>query len=324
MKKLLALLLVVLMAVSVTACVPTPGNINDLVNDAINDLENEVVDNIEDNFNDDDNDDIIDNNDDDDDNTDETFSVDFGGNFTSQVVYDKNNIKVTAEEMTYEEYYGPTISLLVENNSSKNINVSAKDTTVNNIVFNTYFYVDINAGKKSYEDMYFYESDLKTCGIDKIGTIEFVLEIDEQETYDDIDKSGVISLVLDNSVSLAPAPKGDKIYSKNGVTVYSEACKDEDDDYYDYVTRFFVVNESDKYVTVSCQDVSVNGFMVDPYCSVSVPAGKMAYQNMYFYISDLEDNKIKNIEEVEFIFNVYDYNTYDNIDKSETITIKAN
>ena len=319
MKKLLALLIVAIMAISLTACVPTPGDINDIVNDALNELENDVIPDSDldaDNNNDSDADT-------DSDNTDENVSVDVNSSIAEQVVYDENNIKVTATELTYEEYYGPTISFLVENNSDKDISVSTENVTVNNIVFSAYMYSDLKAGKKAYSDMSFYETDLASYGITEIGTIEFNLHIYETDTYDDIDDSDVIKLIVNDDVSFVPAPKGDKIYSKNGITVYTEKCNKEDDDYYDYVTRLFIVNESDKYISVRCEDVSVNGFMLDPYCSAAVPAGKMAYSNLYFYQSDLDDNKIDKIEEVEFYLDIYDYNTYDDIDESEVITIKA-
>lgn len=322
MKKLLALLLVALMAVSLVACVPTPGDLNDIVNNAINDLENDVNSNdngngLDINIGDDDDDDN-------DDNDQDSVSVNINGSVTEQVVYNENDIKVTVEELTYEEYSGPTLSFLVENNSDKDITVSSQNVTVNNIVFSAYMYADVNSGKKSYEEMSFYESDLISYGITEIGKIEFSFNIYEQETYDDIDDSDIITLVVNDKVEFVPVPKGEKIYSENGITIYTEKCDREDDDYYDYVTRFFVVNESDKYATIRCEDVSVNGFMIDPYCSVSVPAGKMAYTNLYFYESDLESNKIDDIEVVEFYFDIFDYNTYDDIDESDTITINVN
>lgn len=322
MKKLLALLLVALMAVSLVACVPTPGNLNDIVNNALNDLENDA--NID---NDSDLDLIIgedyDDDDDTDDNTKETVSVNFNDSVTEQVVYDENDIKVTVEEMTYEEYYGPTLSFLIENNSTKDISLSTENVSVNNIAFYSYMYADLKAGKKSYEDMSFYESDLASYGITEIGTIEFSFNIYEQDTYDTIDDSDIIKLVINDKVNTIPTPQGDKIYSANGITVYSETPTKEDDDYYDYVSRFFVVNETDKYITLRCEDVSINGFMIDPYSSTSVPAGKMAYWDFYFYKSDLESNKIKTIEEVELYFHIYDYNTYDTITDTDTIIINV-
>lgn len=327
MKKLLALLMVALMAISLAACVPTPGDINDLVNDALSDLESDVQNDIDTdldlNIGTEDTDSDVEVDDNADSNTDETVSVNFNANMAEQVVYDENDIKVTATEITYEEYYGPQISFLVENNSKKDVSVSTQNVCVNNYVFSAYMYADVNAGKKAYSELSLYESDLAAYGITELGTVELQLHIYELETYDTIDDSDVIKLVINEGVTSTPAPKGEKIYSGNGVTVYAEECTKEDDDYYNYVTRFFMINETKKNVTLRCEDVSVNGFMVDPYCSISIPAGKMGYTDLYFYQSDLESNKIKEIEEVEFYFDAYDSTTYDDLFESDTITIEV-
>lgn len=321
MKKLLAILLVALMAVSVAACAPSPSDLNNIVNDALNGLQSEIENNIDSDI---DTDFGNDNDDNDDTDTDETVSVNFNSNLGEQVVYDKNNIKVTVTEITYEEYYGPTLSLLLENNSAKDITISSENVSVNNIVCNAYMYEDVNAGKKTYADMSFYESDLTSVGITEIGTIEFFLHIYEQETYDTIDDSDVIKLVVNENVTAAPVSNGEKIYSKNGITIYNEKPTMEDDDYYDYVSRFFIVNETNTDISISTDDVSVNGFMINPYCSETVPAGKMAYTSLYFSKTDLEDNKIKEIEEVELSFSIYNSESYDTIDDTDAIIIKAN
>ena len=325
MKKIIALLMVMVLAVSLAACVPTPSDVTDIVENAFNNIgsDNETKDNDADD--DYDLDINIGDNDVDinigDDTTAPTVAIDFNSNMAEQVIYNKGNIKVTASELTYKEYYGPTLSLLVENESDKNVTVSTQNLCVNNMVFSSYLYADVNSGKKVYEDLHLYESDLKNMGITAIGTIEFTLDIYETDTYDDIDESDVIKLVIDYKVSVVPVISGDKLFSKNGFSVYAQAPISEDDDYYTYVKRLLVVNESNKNVYVRCQDVSVNGFMIDPYCSTTVPAGKAGYTNLYFSNDELEKNKIKSIEEVELYFAVQDSDTYDEICKSDVLTL---
>ncbi len=333
MKRLLALLMVALMAVSLAACVPTPGDLSDLVNDALDNAENKIEENI--NKNDtnldiqiggDDGDvdvDVdLDFDDDDDDDAVSNSPINLG-TLTQQVIVDDKGIKITAEEITYEEYYGPQINFLIENNSDKDIYISSGMVSVNNVVFANYFSTDVNAGKKTYEDMHFYEDDLKALDITELGTVEFRISISEQDSYDEILTTDMIKLVLNDKVDLKREAKGEKIFSKEGITVYTEKCTKEDDDYYDYVTRFFVVNESSNDISLRLDDVSVNGFMIDPFCSTTVPTGKMSYVDLYFYKSDLDTNKIKEIEEVEFTFNIYDSKTYSDIVNSDVITLKA-
>lgn len=326
MKRIIALLMVALMAVSLAACVPTPGDLTDLVNNAIeNKVENEIKDEINNSFDievETKGDDDVDVDVDDDDNTQETVTVDMG-TVTQQELYNKGGIKVSVDEIYYKDYYGPTLSMLVENESAKNITVSVEKLTVNNIVLSTYFYADVNSGKKTYEDMSFYESELEEYGITELGTVEFCFNIYEQDSYDTIDKTDAVKIILNDKVSALPTPNGEKIYSKNGITVYKEECPLEDDDYYDYVARFLLINETNDDVTVSVEDVSVNGFMISNYCYLSAPAKKAAYENFYFTKDTLTENKIKEIEEVEFSLNIYNSNTYNTIEETEAYTIKV-
>lgn len=326
MKKIIALLMVALMAVSLAACVPTPGDLTDLVGNAIeNKVEDKTENKVENKFDidvDTDDDDIDVDVDIDDDNTKETVTIDMG-TVTQQVLYNKGGIKITVDEIFYKEYYGPTFSMLVENESAKNVTVSVEKLSVNNIVMSSYFYADVNSGKKMYEDMYFYQTELEEYGITELGTVEFCFNIYDQESYDTIDKSDIVKIVLNDKITGLPTPKGEKIYDKNGITIYKEDCPLTDDDYYDYVTRFLLINASKEDVAVSATDISVNGFMVNSYCYLTAPAGKAAYENFYFTKDTLKENKITEIEEVEFKFNIYNANTYNTIELTDPYTIKV-
>lgn len=116
MKRIIALLMVALMAVSLAACVPTPGDLTDLVNNAIeNKVENEIKDEINNSFDievETKGDDDVDFDVDDDDNTQETVTVDMGA-VTQQVIVDDKGVKITVEDITYEEYYGPRSTSLL-------------------------------------------------------------------------------------------------------------------------------------------------------------------------------------------------------------------
>ena len=326
MKRIIALLMVALIAVSLAACVPTPGDLSNIVNNAIqNEIENQIEDNgegldIQIGTESDDTDVDVDINNDD--AVQETVTIDMG-TITQQVIVDSNGIKITVEEISYEEYYGPQISFLIENSSDKNVYVSTSIVVVNNITLSNYFSANVNAGKKIYENMRFYEDDLKNVGITELGTVEFKLSICEEDNYTEIFATDMIKLVLNDKVDLNRQPKGEQLFSKNGITVYNEECTKTDDEFYDYVTRFFIVNTSDADITLRLEDISANGFMVNAYCSATVPAGKMAYADFYFYKSDLETSKITEIEEVEFCFDIYNSKTYDNIAKSDTIKINT-
>lgn len=70
-------------------------------------------------------------------------------------------------------------------------------------------------------------------------------------------------------------------------------------------------------------DMSVNGFMLSPFFSTTVYDGKKAINDITVFSSDLEENGIETIEEVELKFNIYDADSYSTISDSEPITFST-
>ena len=83
---------------------------------------------------------------------------------------------------------------------------------------------------------------------------------------------------------------------------------------------FYIENTSDKNVYVSVEDLSINGYMIEPYYSQMLYAGKKAVSAMDLLQNDLDANNIKSIDEVELKFQVYDAVTFDDIVVSDPIS----
>ena len=79
----------------------------------------------------------------------------------------------------------------------------------------------------------------------------------------------------------------------------------EKDDIFGYTAELYLVNKSDKNVMFSADEVSVNGYMIDPLFATSVLAGKCAFASMTWFESALEENEISNVEEIEFKLRAY-------------------
>ena len=56
----------------------------------------------------------------------------------------------------------------------------------------------------------------------------------------------------------------------------------------------------------SWDDVSVNGYMIDPFWATSVSAGNKKITTISFSSSKFTDNGIDKVEEIEFELRVYD------------------
>lgn len=60
-----------------------------------------------------------------------------------------------------------------------------------------------------------------------------------------------------------------------------------------------------------------------PYFSCDVYDGKKAISSITLMSSELEDNGIESLEEVELTFHIYDVNTFSTITDSDPITFHA-
>ena len=83
----------------------------------------------------------------------------------------------------------------------------------------------------------------------------------------------------------------------------------------------YVENNTDQDVTVQAANTSLNGFMVEPYFSCDVTAGKKAYDTITFMESDLEENDITKIDTMEISFHVFDTANYNTVFDTDPLSV---
>ena len=95
-----------------------------------------------------------------------------------------------------------------------------------------------------------------------------------------------------------------------------------EDSFWGYSLKVFLENKTDLELMYTVDNVSVNGFMCDPFWATTVAAGKKANDEISFMDSDFEKNGITDVEEITFTLRVYDSNDWlaDNF-VEETFTI---
>lgn len=245
-----------------------------------------------------------------------------GATIEEQVLFDENDIKITATGME-DSWAGTKLTLLIENNSAKGITVQARNANVNGYMVDTMMSADVAAGKKSNDGLTFQTSGLKECGIEQIATMEFIFHIFDSETWDEIVDTDVIK--IDTSIADGYVQNydnsGEVLVDTNDVKIVGKGLSDENSVFGPGVI-LYVENNSDKDITIQVRDVSVNGFMVDTSMSEDVVAGKKAISAVTFFGSSLEDNGITDITDVELYFHIFDQKSWDEIFDSDVITIK--
>lgn len=78
------------------------------------------------------------------------------------------------------------------------------------------------------------------------------------------------------------------------------------DSIWGYALNVYLENKTDTELMFTVEDVSVNGFMCDPFWAASVAAEKKANEQIGFSEDDFEKNGIETVEEITFTLRVYD------------------
>lgn len=87
--------------------------------------------------------------------------------------------------------------------------------------------------------------------------------------------------------------------------------------------KLVLENNTDKTVTVGCNALIVNNYMITDLFVAEVAPGKKSNEVMYLSNTELKAAGIDTVGQVEIYFHVYDSASYDNIFDSDCVTIKT-
>lgn len=239
------------------------------------------------------------------------------------VLVDESGVKITAKSLDKSGWLGPEIKLMIENNSGKDLTFQCRNASVNGYMVETMMSVDVTNGKKANDSVTFLSSDLEMSGIKTMADIELSFHIFDADSWDTyLDTSAVtISTSAADGYEYSFDDSGSVAYEGNGIKIIVKGLAEEDS-FFGKDIIVCIVNSSDQAITVQARDVSVNGFMIDPIFSADVCADKRAFDTITFMSSDIEDNSITEINEVELSFHVFSPDSWDAIVDTPTIKIE--
>ena len=238
-----------------------------------------------------------------------------------QVIYDDNDIKITVKGLD-DSWFGTELKVLIENNSDKTVMVQPRDTSVNGYMVTALMSAEVAPGKKINDGITFETTGLKECGIEQIATMEFALAVIDSETWDYIVETDPI--IIDTSVANSYVQEYDD--SGNVLVDYGdfkiiEKGLSESSSVWGPGVILYIENNSDQNITIQVRDVSINGYMVESIISEDVLIGKKSSTDLQFLSKDLEDNGITDINDVEFYFHIFSWETFDTIYDSDVIKL---
>ena len=238
------------------------------------------------------------------------------------VLLEQDGLKIQAKELDTDGFMGAELKLLIENNTDKNLTVQCRNSSVNGYMVETMMSAEVAAGKKANDAITFLSSDMELCGIETIADMEFSFHIyttDDWDTYLDSDQIQLKTSAADTYSYTYDHP-GELVYEGKGVKVVALGLN-KDESLFGPGLVLYIQNTSDKAITVQSRDTSVNGFMVDTIFSQELMPGKHAVTDVTFMESDLEENDITSIEELELSFHIYNSETWKTIVDTDAVKL---
>lgn len=242
-----------------------------------------------------------------------------------QVIYEKDGIRITANSLDTDDFFGPAIKVLIENDSSQNITVQAWNSSINGLMVDNMFSCDVAAGKKANDTITFMASELEMANITVIQSICFSLSVFDSDSWEDIDQTDIITITTSADPSYIQTfdDSGFVAYEGEGIRIIVQKLNSSDS-FWGSDLYIYAENNTASNITIQATDVSVNGFMVDPVFSCDITAGNKAYDTITFFESDLEDNGITDITEMDIKFYIFDSESWMDIHETDVVTITFN
>lgn len=230
-----------------------------------------------------------------------------------QVLLEQDGIKITATGIENDSIWGTGVKLLIENNTDKNIGVGNRALIVNDYMITDLFSSTVAAGKKANEVMYMSSSELEAAGISNIGEIEVYFHIYDGDSYETMfDAEGVlIQTSAYENMDTEVTQDGMELYNQDGIRIVGRYV--DENSFWGTAVLLYIENTSGKNVGINCDNMSVNGFMVTPFFSSTVYDGKKAVADITIMSTDLEENGIESVEDIEVNFHIYDADRYNTI-----------
>lgn len=238
------------------------------------------------------------------------------------VLVDSNGIKITAKEYVSDSIWGDGIKLLIENTSDKDYTVGCDALIVNDYMITDLFASEIAAGKNANETMYLSSTELEAAGINSVGKVEMYFHAYDSN-FDNLFQNEYAEIETSEYANMDTTPNdaGSELYNENGIKIVGKTV--DENSFWGTAILLYVENTSGKNVGISVDDMSINGFMMSPYFSTTVYDGKKAIDDITVFSSDLEENGIESIDEVELKFHIYDADSFSTITDTDPITFSA-
>lgn len=103
-----------------------------------------------------------------------------------QVLYEEDGIKIVGKFVDEKSFWGTAVLLYIENDYGENIIVQTDNFSINGFTLDAYFSSTVYDGKKAYDNITVFSSDLEENDITSVEEISLTFKIIDADNYDTI------------------------------------------------------------------------------------------------------------------------------------------
>lgn len=240
-------------------------------------------------------------------------------NFTGVTVADNNYCQIKITEIK-DALFGTALTVeAVNKTTDMNLCFTTESCSVNGVAVDALLAETVQAGKSVSADVTIFDEVLKEIGITKYTDIEITFRVYDSDYQLDDD-------VALETVRIYP-------YGEGSREKYTREEKDTDisifdtdkvsatvigygnGDYGDYAVELYLENKSaDKDYTFYVSNSAINSLEVMSLGTVTVPAGKVAFETVYISDPSIEKSGITDVTDVYLVLDVSEADSWDSED----------
>lgn len=221
---------------------------------------------------------------------------------------DSDSITFMIREEKEDPIWGYSLVVFMENKTDKTLMFSIDDVVANGYCVEPFFAKEVAPGKKANDSITFGYS-LDECGITSVDEVTFELRV-----YDSNDWFG--PNIEDNTYTVSTSGKNmvipkrrvadSEVISVDNEEISFIILESQNDSIWGYTLECYLENKTDKILMFTWDEVSVNGYMIDPFWATEVQPNARKYSEISFSKSSFEENYIDSVEEIEYTLRAYD------------------
>ncbi len=241
---------------------------------------------------------------------------------TEQILYDQDDIKITAKGWAEGTIQGPEVSLELANNSGKSVTLQTKDSLINGYMANVTLFTEVPASTTMDGLLVLSQKDIIEAGIDKIGEVGFKLVVLDTENYEELHVSERIMIQTNHASSMVADTtiEGVSIYDKNGIKIIAKQSIIES--VYGPELILYIENQSQTPIRIQSQKALINGTPTDSFLLTTVIEGGKTLEPLTFFKSVLDEALLKDMKTVDLSISIMDANTGAAIDEVPVTSIE--